>query len=220
MPAAACAGTAVDGRNIGRGPSNVPTLTENGFAFDPRLPLPLPALARESSPISTMLTPLAIGAARGPLPLDTLISLELFGFMMPGRLTRMTNGRAFTARPVPRLNFNRARRLFNGSNAPAGFPPAAAAAAAAARAAFNCANRVVAAPVPPRAPPLGVVVVASSRDKSSIVLNDTRLGRPDSRAPLGRRTADFTPIVVSSRALASRGVSAVAMKMSPLARVV
>ena len=71
IPAAARAGTAVDGRNIGLGPSNVPTLTENGFAFDPRLPLPLPALARESSPISTMLTPLTIAPARGPLSLDT-----------------------------------------------------------------------------------------------------------------------------------------------------
>jgi hypothetical protein len=162
-----------------------------------------------------MLTPLTIAPARGPLPLDTLISLELFCFMMPGRLTRITNGLAFTARPVPRLNFNCARRLVVGSNAPAGFPPAAAAAAAAARAAFNCANRVVAAPTVPREsvfPPLGVGAPASSRDKSSIVLNDTlRFPRPDSRPSLEAPASDFASIVFTARAFASRGLNAVAM---------
>tara|TARA_B100000683_G_C12497198_1_gene556512 strand:+ start:1470 stop:1970 length:501 start_codon:yes stop_codon:yes gene_type:complete len=164
-----------------------------------------------------MLTPLTIAPARGPLSLDTLISLELFCFMIPGRLTRITNGLACTARPVPRLNFNCARRLVVGSNAPAGFPPAAAAAAAAARAAFNCANRVVAALTVPREtvfPPLGVPAPASasSRDKSSMVLNDTRrFPRPDSRPSLGFSASEIVSVVFTAPAFESRGVNAVAM---------
>tara|TARA_B100001540_G_scaffold249860_1_gene225705 strand:- start:626 stop:1120 length:495 start_codon:yes stop_codon:yes gene_type:complete len=162
-----------------------------------------------------MLTPLTIAPARGPLSLDTLISLELFCFMIPGRLTRITNGLACTARPVPRLNFNCARRLVVGANVPAGFPPAAAAAAAAARAAFNCANRVVAARTVPREtvfPPLGVPAPASSRDKSSIVLNDTRrFPRPDSRPSLGFSASEIVSVVFTDPAFESRGVNAVAM---------
>jgi hypothetical protein len=134
----------VDGRNIGRGPSIDPVFTVKGFVFDPPLPLPLPALACESSPISTMRTPFGAENAVSPFPFDTSISLELFCFMIPGMFTLITNALAFTSRPVPRRNRRRSRRFVVGAYAPAGFPPAAAAAAAAARAARNRANRLVA----------------------------------------------------------------------------
>ena len=162
--AAASCKMCVDGLNIGRGPSIEPVFTVNGFTFDPPLPLPLPALACESSPISTMLTPFGAENASPPLPFDTSISLELFCFMIPGMFTLITNGRARTSRPVPRRNRSRSRRLARGAYAPAGLPPAAAAAAAAARAARNCANRVV---VPTAPSPRASVFVSPRSSRSS-----------------------------------------------------
>ena len=78
----------------------------------------------------------------------------------------------------------------------------------------NCANRVVAAPRETVFPPLGVPAPApaSSRDKSSIVLNDTRrFPRPDSRPSLGFSASEIVSVVFTAPAFESRGVNAVAM---------